>query len=76
MKGTVEDAETAEEVARDFADENCVGELGDVLDVRRTEDCWIVEFRTHTFSDKYEHRIKIATVGNVFSHDRKYRLDS
>lgn len=75
MKGEIENTETAEEVAREYADEDCVGELGEILDVRRDDTDWVVEFRTHTFSDSYEHRVLISPVGNLYSHERVDRLD-
>ncbi|MFB6301467.1 MAG: hypothetical protein ABEH78_01195 [Haloferacaceae archaeon] len=75
MGGQV-DRERAIEIARDYADGECVGELGEVLDAAKENDLWIVEFRTHTFSDSYDHRLKITvSVGNVVSHERKDRLD-
>lgn len=76
MNGDIENEETAEDVAREYADEDCVGELGEVLDVQRDDTDWIVEFRTHTFSDSYDHRVRISQVGNVYAHERADRLDS
>lgn len=71
MSDDIQDAETAIDVATEYADAECVGELGEVIDARREENVWVVEFRTHTFSDAYEHRVRItASVGNVISHDR------
>ena len=67
----VDDTETAIEVARDYATDDCIGEFGEIMDVRQENETWIVEFRTHTFSARYEHRIRIAPVGNVISHERK-----
>ncbi|MBX0323988.1 hypothetical protein EGH21_13195 [Halomicroarcula sp. F13] len=75
MEGTVDDADTAEALARTYADEECVGELGAEVSVERTDGGWVVEFRTHTFSDTYEHRIRITTEGNVFGHERSSRFD-
>lgn len=73
--GDVQDADEAKAIALDYADEECVGEPGDVLDVTREDSDWIVEFRTHTFSDAYEHRVRISRVGNLFSHERATRLE-
>lgn len=73
MKGEIEDSDTAIEIAKDYADVECLGELGEVRDARRESKNWIVEFRTHTFSDTYEHRVQLSPVGNVFSHDRTDR---
>ncbi|WP_336000356.1 hypothetical protein [Halorientalis halophila] len=70
MEGTVSEAETATELAEAYADEHCVGELGDVLDVERAEGVWVVEFRTHTYADAYDHRVRITTEGDVFGHER------
>lgn len=75
MEGDVQDAEMARYLARDYADENCVGELGEILDVRYEESVWRVEFRTHTFADEYDHRVRIAPVGNVFGHERTKRSE-
>ncbi|WP_123538232.1 hypothetical protein [Halosimplex salinum] len=75
MKGEVRDRETAVELAKEYADEECVGQWGDVTDVRQTDGSWVVEFRTHTYSDEYEHRIEMNHVGNVFTHDRSGRLE-
>jgi hypothetical protein len=75
MKGEIEDADTAIEIVRDYADDECIGELGEVTDARRENKSWIVEFRTHTFSDAYEHRIQLLPSGNVFSHDRTSRIE-
>ena len=71
----IDDADTAITVARDYATDDCIGEFGEVMDVRQENDSWVVEFRTHTFSDRYEHRIRIAPVGNVISHERKSQLE-
>lgn len=72
----IQTADAAIEVATEYADENCVGELGDILDARREENEWIVEFRTHTYSDAYDHRVRLtAAVGNVVSHERTNHID-
>jgi hypothetical protein len=55
---------------RDYANNECVGELGEVLDAKQENNTWIVEFRTHTLSNTYNHRIQLSPIGNVFSHDR------
>ena len=70
MEGEITDADTAIEIARDYADDECVGEFGEVLDTRQENNNWIVEFRTHTFSNAYKHRVQLSPIGNVFSHDR------
>ncbi|WP_225336481.1 hypothetical protein [Halomicrobium urmianum] len=71
MGDDVPDAETATGIAEDYADEECVGQLGDVVEVVEREAEWIVEFRTHTFSDAYTHRLTITkSVGNVVGHER------
>jgi hypothetical protein len=70
MAGEIEDADRAIEVVRDYADDECVGELGEVLDGTQENNSWIVEFRTHMFSDTYKHRVQLSSIGNVFSHDR------
>lgn len=70
------DEHTAKEIAKEYADEECVGEFGEVLDTRKKEGIWIVDCRTYTFSDSYDHRVRIAVAtGNVISHERKDRLD-
>lgn len=70
MEGEVTDKDSAVEVARDYADEECVGQFGDATDVSRDDGVWVVEFETHTYSGAYRHRVKINRVGNVFSHER------
>ncbi|QIO23791.1 hypothetical protein [Haloarcula sp. JP-L23] len=75
MRGTVDDADTAAALALGYADEECVGEPGDVSSVERDDGRWVVEFETHTFSDTYEHRVRITTEGNVFGHERSSRFD-
>jgi len=71
MGDDVPDAEAATEIAEAYADEECVGQLGDVVEVEDRESEWIVEFRTHTFSDAYTHRVTITkAVGNVVDHER------
>lgn len=70
MAGEIEDADRAIEVVRNYADDECVGEFGEVLDARQENNNWTVEFRTHTFSDRYKHRVQLSPIGNVFSHDR------
>lgn len=70
------DEETAIEIAETYADEGCVGELGEILAVTSSDANWIVEFRTHTYDDFYDHRVVITkTVGNIISHDRSDRFD-
>jgi len=71
MKGEVREEQTAVEVTRDYAAEECVGEWGAVTDVQEDDETWIVEFETHTYSDEYEHRLKINRAGNVFAHERR-----
>lgn len=76
MSNKVQDAETAVEIAEEYADEECIGELGDVIDTISENNVWIIMFRTHTFSDAYVHRVRITkSVGNIISHDRKDRPD-
>jgi hypothetical protein len=75
MEGEIEEPDTAIERARDYAADNCVGELGEVLDARQENNRWIVEFRTHTFADAYEHRVQLSRIGNVVSHDRPSRFE-
>jgi hypothetical protein len=71
MGGTVTDRETAESIATEYAEAECVGTIGDVVTVTREDSRWIVELETHTFSDRFCHRIEItAAVGNVVAHDR------
>lgn len=75
MSDDIQDVETAIDVATEYADAECIGELGEIIDVSREESVWVVEFRTHTFSDAYEHQVRItASVGNVISHDRSKNL--
>lgn len=72
MGNEVQNVETAEDVAESYADEECLGTLGEVVDVTRNDDVWIVEFRTHTISDRFTHEIEITDrVGNIISHDRR-----
>lgn len=60
------------EIAKAYADKECVGELGEILDTQEAGSNWIVAFRTYTFSDTYDHRVKItASVANGISHERK-----
>ena len=75
MEGEIENSDTAIEIAREYADVECVGELGEVLDARQENKSWIVEFRTHTFSDAYEHHVQLSPIGNVFSHDRTSQIE-
>lgn len=70
MPGEVTDADAAADVASEYAREDCAGTLGDVTDVRRNENEWVVEFRTHTLSEAREHQVRITRVGNVFAHER------
>lgn len=73
--GEVRDRETAVELAKDYADEECVGQFGETVDVRREDSSWVVEFKTHTYSDEYVHRLKITSTGNVYAHERSNRFD-
>lgn len=45
------DKEEATKIAKAYADEECVGGLGEVLDAHEAASNWIVDVRTHTFSD-------------------------
>lgn len=64
------------EIAKAYAEEECVGEHGEVLDAHKEAGNWIVDFRTHIFPDAYDHRVKItAVVGNVISNERTDRLE-
>ncbi|MFB6140818.1 MAG: hypothetical protein ABEJ26_10335 [Halosimplex sp.] len=70
MEGDVRDEATAVDVAREYADEECVGQFGDVLAVDESDGVWTVELTTHTFSAEYTHRLKLTAAGNVFAHER------
>lgn len=71
MSEEVRDTETAIKIAEEYADNECVGEFGEIGETREKNNQWIVEFRTHTFFDAYMYRIRITkSVGNVISHDR------
>lgn len=71
MSEDVPDADAAIEIAEEYADAECVGQPGDVVEVEERESEWVVEIRTHTYSDAYRHRIRITrSVGNVIGHDR------
>lgn len=70
MDGEVREAETAKDVARDYAEDECVGQFGAVTDVRREESSWVVEFRTHTYADECGHYVRINQVGTVYAHER------
>jgi hypothetical protein len=61
MAGEIEDADRAIEVVKNYADDECVGEFGEVLDARQENNNWTVEFRTHTFSDRYKHRVQLSS---------------
>jgi hypothetical protein len=70
------DREAAIELAKGYADSECVGQFGEVTDVEETETEWRIEFRTHTLSGTNTHRVRITeSVENVVSHDRSSRFD-
>lgn len=70
MEGTVGDSDTAAALAREYADEECVGEFGEVTSVDHEDDVWSVGFTTHTFSEAFDHRVKVSREGNVYAHER------
>lgn len=74
MEWEVDERDAAADLVTEYADEKCVGELGEIQSVEQEESCWIVEFRTHTFSDEYDHRIRVSPVGSVYSHERLDRF--
>ncbi|MBB6091065.1 hypothetical protein HNR49_002456 [Halobacterium salinarum] len=53
MSEDVPDQEVAIELAKEYADSECVGQFGDVTDVDETETEWRIEFQTHTLSDTH-----------------------
>lgn len=76
MSDDVPDQETAIELAKEYADSECVGQFGDVTDVEERNTEWRIEFETHTLSDTHTHRVRIIkSVGNVISHDRTSRFE-
>lgn len=78
MSGDSTNRDEAIEITKKFAeeDERCAGEFGDIIDIRRDDNVWIVEFRTHTFSDTYTHQIRITrSVGNVISYERESKFE-
>lgn len=75
MVGDLRDPEAVKDAVREYADDECVGELGEVTDVTRDDSYWTAEFRTHTFSDEYRHEVRLNQVGNVFAHESDGRLD-
>jgi len=76
MSDAVPDSETAIELATQYAESDCVGQFGEITDVEDRDATWVVEFRTHTFADRYSHRIEVTkSVGNVITHDRSSRLE-
>lgn len=75
MSDEVPNREVATEIAKEYADSECIGELGEVTDTEERDTEWVVEFQTHTFSDSYSHRVRITkSAGNVISHDRSTRF--
>lgn len=71
MSDDVPDSDTAIDIARQYADDECVGEPGDIVDVTEQDNEWAVEIETHGYSDTYTHRIRLTkTVGNVIAHER------
>lgn len=71
MANSITDKETAESIAVEYAEKECIGTIGEVIDVVHEDAAWIVELQTHTFSEEFVHRIEITdSVGNVISHDR------
>lgn len=76
MSDDVPDKEAVIEIAEEYADTECVGEFGDIVEVDERENEWIIVFRTHTFSDAYSHRIRITSaVGNVVAHERSNQFE-
>lgn len=76
MSEDVPDQEAAIELAKEYADSECVGQFGDVTEVEERETEWRIEFETHTLSDTHTHRVRITkSVGNVISHDRPSRFE-
>lgn len=72
MGGEVHTAASAEAIAESYAASECVGTVGDVVDVRDEDGVWVVELKTHTISKAYTHRIEITrSVGNVVAHERE-----
>lgn len=71
MGSEVQSPKTARAIAESYAEEECVGTLGEVENVAHEGSSWIVELRTHTLSEEYLHRIEITeAVGNIIGHDR------
>lgn len=70
MANAAEDAETAIELAREYADEECLGELGDVLDATEDGGLWVVRFLTHALAATYEHQVRVTSTGIVVGHER------
>jgi hypothetical protein len=76
MGDDVPDRETAIELAKEYAESECVGQIGDSIDVEERDMTWIVKFQMYTYSEKTTHRVKITkSVGNVISHDRSSRFE-
>lgn len=73
--GEVENTDSAIQIAKEYAAEECVGQFGEILDASEENNGWAVEFRTHTYSDTYDHRLRLNRVGNVFSHERGDRIE-
>ena len=42
------DKNEAIELAKAYADEECVGQLGEVVDAHEAGSNWVIDFRTHT----------------------------
>lgn len=76
MSDEVPGTEAAIEITEEYADNECVGEFGEIIEIEERDNNWTIELRTHTFFDEYTHRIQITkSVGNVISHDRSDRFD-
>jgi hypothetical protein len=72
----ITDERTAREIAEEYADAECVGQLGAVTDVGKRNGEWEVVFETHTTSETYTHRVRITErVGAVVDHERSSRFD-
>lgn len=70
MADDVRERDEAVAIAEEYADRECVGQLGEITDVEERDESWTVEFRTHTFSETYAHSVTVTkSVGNVISHE-------
>jgi hypothetical protein len=75
MSEPIQTASDAIDRAQEYAHDECVGTPGEDWDAEQTNGDWVVVYTTHTYTEEFQHRLRMTSLGNVYDHERGHRLE-